>query len=43
MISAEWKQLPDFQVMSKNTLRKWCRKLGFCYKGRNEENSDLTM
>ena len=32
MILAECKQLPNFAVMSKSTLSKWSRKLGFCYK-----------
>ena len=32
MMRAECKQLQDFSVMNKNTLCKWCRKLGFCDK-----------
>ena len=32
MILAECKQLLDFLVVSKSTLRKECKKLGFCYK-----------
>ena len=34
MILKECKQLRDFPVMTKSTLRKWCRKLGFCYRRR---------
>ena len=29
-ILAEGKQLVDFLVMSKSTLRKWCKMLGYC-------------
>ena len=37
MTLAECKQLPDFAVMSKSTLRKWCKKFGICYKQHNKK------
>lgn len=33
MIFAECKQLLDFPIMSKSSLGKWWRKLGYCYRG----------
>ena len=32
MIKAECRQLPDFPVINKSTLRKWCEKPEFCYE-----------
>ena len=37
MTLAECKQLSDFPVMSKGTLRKGYKKLGFCYKWSNKK------
>ena len=37
MILGEYKQLPDVPVMSKRTLRKWCKKLEFYYKWYNKK------
>ena len=37
MIFEECKKLPDFSVVSKNSLRKWCRKLEFCYERGNRK------
>ena len=31
------KGLTDFPVTSKSTPWEWCKKLGFCYKGRNKK------
>ena len=38
----ECKQLPDFPVMPKSTLRNWCRKLEFCYKRGQKNNNDAS-
>lgn len=42
MIFGECKKLPDFSVVSKNSLRKWCRKLEFCYKRGQKNNNDAS-
>ena len=36
MVFAECRQLPDFPVMSKDTLSKWSKRLGFCYRPRSK-------
>ena len=43
MILAEFKQLLEFRVMGKSTLRKWCKKLGFCYKRRNKNVKNASV
>ena len=43
MILAECKTLLHFPVMSTNTLLKWCKKLGLCYKRCKKNKEKLVI